>query len=66
LDSLNAIGVNVKLRRNLDRAEEILAQLRQLAVINAKTTYMEMAWGGRFGSPSAKEWTLAYSAGKRK
>ncbi|MFZ3326640.1 MAG: hypothetical protein WA231_12405 [Methylocella sp.] len=55
LDSLNAIGVNVKLRRNLDRAEEILAELRQLAVINAKTTYMEMAWGNRIGSPSAKD-----------
>ena len=55
LDSLNAIGVNVKLRRSLDRAEKILAQLRQLAVINAKTTYMETAWGSRLGSPPAKD-----------
>jgi len=55
LDSINAIGVNVKLRKNLDRAQDILDQLKQLAVINAKSSYSQMAWGNRMGNSPATE-----------
>jgi hypothetical protein len=54
LDSITALGVNVKARQTLDRAEEILAQLKQLAITNAKGVYLEMASVGRWGSPSAR------------
>lgn len=54
LDSITALGVNVKSRQTLDRAEEILTQLRQLAITNAKGVYLEMASVGRWGSPSAR------------
>ena len=44
LDSLSAFAVNVKLRSNLDRADEILAKLRKLTVVNAKLAYTTLAW----------------------
>jgi hypothetical protein len=47
--------VQVELRETLDRAEEVISRLRQLAAISAKATYMQMAWGNRMGVPSAKD-----------
>ena len=47
LDSLSAFAVNVKLRSSLDRADEILARLRNLTVGNAKLAYTSLAWGNR-------------------
>ena len=55
LDSLSAFAVNVKLRSNLDRADEILAKLRKLTVVNAKLAYTTLAWGNRFGTPKAAD-----------
>ena len=55
LDSLSAFAVNVKLRSTLDRADEILAKLRDVSVINAKLAYTTMIWGNRFGAPRAVE-----------
>ena len=43
LDSIKAFAVDVRLRRSLDRAEEILARLKDLSVISAKTSYMTLA-----------------------
>jgi len=43
LDSLSAFAVNVKLRSNLDRADEILVRLRSLTIVNAKLAYTTLA-----------------------
>jgi hypothetical protein len=55
LDSLSAFFVNVKLRSNLDRADEILARLRKLTIVNSKLAYTTLAWGNRMGTPQASE-----------
>lgn len=55
LDSLSAFAVNVKLRSNLDRADEILAKLRKLTVVNGKIAYTTLAWGNRFETPKAAD-----------
>ena len=55
LESVKAFTVDVKLRRSLDRAEEILNHLKKLTIINAKTSYMILAWQNRWGGASAKE-----------
>jgi len=49
LDSISAGWVNVKLAKNLNRAEEILGRLKSLASINAKVGYSLMSWSNRFG-----------------
>jgi hypothetical protein len=55
LDSIAAFSINVKLHNNLQRAEEILKQLRDLAVLNAKSSYFAMTWSNLYGGmPSAK------------
>ena len=53
LETFKAAGIEVRLRQTLDRAEEIIERLKKLAEANAKVTYMTLAWGNRFGSPSA-------------
>jgi hypothetical protein len=55
IESVSALMVNVTLRKNIDRAEEILNKLRTLSVVNAKVAYTTLAWGNRFGSPTAAE-----------
>jgi len=55
LEVLKVWGVETKLRQSLDRAEEIIGRLRRLSVISARATYMQMAWGNRMGTPSAKD-----------
>lgn len=52
LDSIKAFSINVQLRKNLDRADEILAQIRKVSIASAKSTYMNTAWGGRLGGMS--------------
>jgi hypothetical protein len=52
LETLSALGIEVRLRNTLDRAEEIIDRLKKLAEVNAKVTYLTMAWGNRLGSPS--------------
>src|SRR5260221_7132561 len=51
-ENIKAFAVEVKLRRTLDRAEEILARLKDLSLTNAKMSYMTVAWGNRLGAPS--------------
>lgn len=55
LEVLEAWGVKAHLVRTLNEADEILAKLRQLAITNAKAVYMNVSWGNRMGSPSAKD-----------
>jgi hypothetical protein len=55
LDSISAGWVNVKLSKNLDRAEEILGRLKTLAGINATVTYSLMAWSNRWNGMPLRE-----------
>jgi len=55
LEVFKAFGIEARLRHTLDRAEEIIAHLKELAMINAKVTYLSMAWENRLGSPTAKD-----------
>lgn len=55
LDSISAGLLNVKLGRNLDRAEEILGRLKNLASIDAKVTYTIMGWSNRWNGMPLKE-----------
>jgi hypothetical protein len=53
LETLKAFGIEARLRSTLDRAEDIIARLKGLAEVNARVTYLTLAWGNRLGSPSA-------------
>jgi hypothetical protein len=55
LDVLEAFGVKAQLNKTLDRAEEIIGKMKRLSEINARASYMTMAWSNRLGAPSAKE-----------
>jgi len=55
LDVLEIFGVKAQLNKTLDRAEEIIGKMKRLSEINARASYMTMAWGNRMGTPSAKE-----------
>lgn len=55
LEILEAWGVKAHLVRTLDEADEILAKLRRLAVINAKSTYETVGIGQRWDGQSAVE-----------
>ena len=55
LEVFKAFGIEARLRHTLDRAEEIIGRLRELATINAKVTYLTMAWENRLGSPTARD-----------
>ncbi|MET4208646.1 hypothetical protein [Bradyrhizobium sp. LA2.1] len=54
LEVFKVWGIEARLNKTLDRAEEILGKLQHLSVISAKSTYMSYAWANRIGSPSAK------------
>jgi hypothetical protein len=54
-ESIQAFSVDVKLRKSLDRADEIIAQIKELSKANAKMSYMTLAWGNRFDGPKATE-----------
>jgi hypothetical protein len=47
--------VQVELRETVDRAEELIKRLRRISSNSARSAYMQMAWGNRMASPSAKE-----------
>jgi hypothetical protein len=49
LETFKAFSVEVRLRQSVDQAEEILGQIRKASLVNAKATYMNVAWGGRLG-----------------
>ena len=47
--------VQVELRETVNRAEELIKRLRRISISSARSAYMQMAWGNRMASPSAKE-----------
>ena len=47
--------LQVELHHTLDQAKEVMASLQRLSIVSAKSTYMQMAWGNRMGSPTAVE-----------
>lgn len=47
--------IEVQLRERLNEAEVILAQLRQVAIVNAKAAYHNIGAGNRFNGPNAAE-----------
>jgi hypothetical protein len=55
LEVLKAWGIEARLTKTLDRAEEIIGRLRRLSAISAKATYMQMTWGNRMAAPPAAE-----------
>ncbi|WP_441228113.1 hypothetical protein AB7813_12645 [Tardiphaga sp. 20_F10_N6_6] len=55
LEVFKVWGIEARLVKTLDRAEEILAKLRRLSLISAKSTAMNLAWGNRMATPPAKE-----------
>lgn len=55
LDSINAFSIQVKMRANLDRSEEILNQIRMTSMAMAKYAYINIAWNGRAGGMSEQE-----------
>jgi hypothetical protein len=56
LDSIKAFTlVDVKLKRGLDQAEEILTKIRKASVASARVAYMGTAWGGRWGGMSERD-----------
>jgi hypothetical protein len=55
LEMLKAWGVEARLNKTLDRAEEIIGRLRRLSTVSARVTYLTMAWSNRWGVPPAKE-----------
>ncbi|SDR29031.1 hypothetical protein SAMN05519103_01765 [Rhizobiales bacterium GAS113] len=55
LDSIQAFSVRVRTRQTLNRADEILAQVKELALLSAKTTYNNMSWANRIGGMPLEE-----------
>jgi len=47
--------IEVQLRERLNEAETILAQLRQVAIVNAKAVYLNVGKGSRWSGPQAAE-----------
>jgi hypothetical protein len=55
LDSIKGGFVDAKFNRTLNQANEIIARLSKMALINARVGYTTLAWGNRLGSPYAKD-----------
>lgn len=54
LEVFKVWGIEARLTKTLDRAEEILGKLSRLSQISARATYLQMAWGNRMGTPTAQ------------
>lgn len=55
LEVFKVWGVEARLNKTLDRAEEILGKLRRLSLISARSSYMTMAWSNRMDGPSVRD-----------
>jgi len=56
LDSIKGGFVDAKFNRTLNQANEIIARLTQMAIINARVSYTTLAWGNRMAAgPYAKD-----------
>jgi hypothetical protein len=49
LETFRAFGVEARMQKNLDRAQEILDKVRQVSIASAKSAYLSFAWSGRLG-----------------
>jgi hypothetical protein len=55
VEFIKTLGVEAKLRQTVTEAVATLENLRRLSEISAKATYMQMAWGNRWGGPPAHD-----------
>jgi hypothetical protein len=55
LNFISAFGIEAHLTQTLNQAQDIIDRLHKMAAINARATYMTMAWGNRIGAPSAMD-----------
>jgi hypothetical protein len=55
VEIIKTLGVEARLRQTVTEAVATLANLKRLAQISARSSYLTIAWGNRLGTPSAKE-----------
>lgn len=55
VEFIKTLGVEAKLRQTVTEALATLANVRRLAEISARASYLTIAWGNRLGTPSAKD-----------
>jgi hypothetical protein len=55
VELIKTLGVEARLRQTVSEALATLANLKRLAEISARASYLTIAWGNRLGTPSAKE-----------
>jgi hypothetical protein len=59
VELIKTLGVEARLRQTVSEALATLANLKRLAEISARASYLTIAWGNRLGTPSAKESRLS-------
>ncbi|MBP0581478.1 hypothetical protein J8I29_19270 [Labrys sp. LIt4] len=52
LESFKGLGIEAKLRERLKEADDIIASIRQLSLVSAQQSYLQLAWMNRLGTPS--------------
>jgi hypothetical protein len=55
LEAFSAFGVEARMQKTLDRAQEILDKVREVSIASAKSAYLDLAWSGRLGGVSFRE-----------
>jgi hypothetical protein len=55
LDSIKSGFVDAKFNRTINQANDTIARLTKMAIINARVSYATLAWGGRLGGPYARD-----------
>jgi hypothetical protein len=55
VEFIKTLGVEAKLRQTVTEAVATLANVRRLAGISARASYLTIAWGNRLGTPSARD-----------
>lgn len=59
-----AYGIEIKLRERLNRADQILDQMRKAALLSGKLTYHTLGWQARMANPVSEKQALADEADK--
>ncbi|WP_108523243.1 hypothetical protein [Bradyrhizobium algeriense] len=55
ISQFSFFGLETRMRDKVLEVQAIEDRIRKIAAINARVTYMSIAWANRMGSPSAKE-----------
>lgn len=55
LESIKAFSIDIKLRRSLDRADELIQRTKELSLLNARLAYSSLAWQNRMGGIPNRE-----------